>query len=105
MRIAHTVGVGVGVFLALVIATTGCSKKAPLGSCEVAFDDLGAKGDACTQVREDQCSDGMQPAISSLASTKKKNFTAGKLCQDLGYAKSCPNVPIAWSLSAKSKCP
>ena len=88
--------------LAILVSASGCEK--PRGACEVEFDGISSKGDACTAVREDQCKDPVSPAVVDLATSKVKKFTVGSTCQDIGYAKSgCASVPIAWSF--KKDCP
>jgi hypothetical protein len=88
--------------LAILVSASGCEK--PRGACEVEYDGISSKGDACTVVREDQCTDPVSPAVVELATSKVKKFTTGSTCQDIGYAKSgCPEVPIAWSF--KTQCP
>jgi hypothetical protein len=88
--------------LFILVGVSSCSKP-PAGACEVAYDNLGSKGDACTVVSEDQCKDPVTPAID-LATLKMTKFTAGSTCQALGYKKSgCSNIAIAWSF--KAECP
>lgn len=88
--------------LAILVGVSGCEK--PRGACEVEFEGISGKGDACTVVREDQCKDPVSPPVVDLAISKMKKFTVNSTCQDIGYAKSgCPDVPIAWSF--KTQCP
>ena len=93
--------------LLLVTLLTACSSKpAPKGACVVNYDDVGDKGTACTVVAEPECKDDMSPQVTSLASSKKKAFTANKTCADVGYAQTgCRHVPIAWSFLPGTSCP
>jgi len=88
--------------LFLILAACG-GKKSPPGACVVEYDDMGTKGAACTVVTDAECKDDMQPAVTDMASAKRKSFAEGKSCADLGYKKSCAKVPIAWSLNGP--CP
>jgi hypothetical protein len=90
----------------LSLAACGSKKAATKGACVVDYDDLGDTGTACTVVPEPECKDDMMPAVTNLASSKKKAFTANKTCADIGYAKAgCRNVPIAWSFQPGTTCP
>lgn len=102
MKLMHAAGLAV-VTVLLSGSLAACEKEKPRGACEVDYE-LGAKGEACTEAREDECTDNVQPSISMAASVKKKTFTAGKTCGDVGYKTTgCSNIPIAWSF--KGKCP
>jgi hypothetical protein len=89
----------------LILASlSACKSKSPKGACVVEYDSFGSKGLACTVVEETECKDDMPPSVMDLASSKRKDFTEGKTCADLGYAKAgCSQVPIAWSF--KRSCP
>jgi hypothetical protein len=91
----------------LVTALAACgSKSSPKGACVVDYDDVGDKGSACTVVAENECKDDMSPQVTSLSSSKKKAFTAGKTCADIGYKQTgCRHVPIAWSFQPGTSCP
>jgi len=93
--------------LLLFVSLAACGgSKSTKGSCVVEYDDLGDKGTACTVVAESECKDDMSPAVTNLASSKKKAFTANKTCADIGYAKTgCRQVPIAWSFQPGTRCP
>ena len=92
------------VFAALWATACGSKGGGAKGACEVTFDDVGNTGQACTVVAEAECKDDMSPAVTDLATTKKKSFTAGKTCADVGYKMAgCASVPIAWSF--QRECP
>ena len=88
--------------LFLVVAACG-GGKSPAGACVVDYDDVGTKGLACTVVTDAQCKDDVQPAVTDLATMKRKSFAEGKSCADLGYKRSCSKVPIAWTFNGP--CP
>jgi hypothetical protein len=86
----------------VALSLLACSKPKP-GACEVTYDGV-TSGDACTMASETTCADGMDPPVGQLSTNKKKAFTAGKTCEEIGYVKSaCSDIPLAWSF--KAKCP
>jgi hypothetical protein len=87
---------------ALLVMTACGSKKAPAGACIMEYDDVGAKGLACTVVTDAECKPDIQPSLD-IATLARHSFTEGKTCADLGYKRSCNQVPIAWSF--EKSCP
>ena len=88
------------------LAACGGSKSTTKGACVVEYDDVGDKGMACTVDAESACKDDMSPAVTNVASSKKKAFTANKTCAEIGYTQTgCRQVPIAWSFKPGTACP